>query len=168
MMKAALYLAIGLVMTTLECSLFSFLPTELFKPDLGIPFVIYTAFFLNPFAGLVTSIFVGLMQEVLSCTPAGSMLFAKVSIFIITLFMKNKLYIDSRYSFSFACSGAVLVESFLFLTISGDTRGKQGYRKRHVLCRPQCHSHRVSFPSYILSHRIIEREILRQALNEKG
>jgi len=118
MTRAALYLAIGLVLTTLECSLFSFLPAEFFKPDLGIPFVIYTAFFLNPFAALATSTMVGLMQEVLSCTPAGSMLFTKVSIFIIALFMKNKLYIDSRYSFSLACSGAVLVESFLFLAIS--------------------------------------------------
>ncbi|OPY78370.1 MAG: hypothetical protein A4E65_02243 [Syntrophorhabdus sp. PtaU1.Bin153] len=124
MMKVALYLAMGLVLTTLECSLFSFLPTEFFKPDLGIPFVIYTAFFLNPFAALVTSAFLGLTQEVLSGAPPGSMLFTKVSIFIIALFMKNKLYIDSRYSFSFACSGAVLVESFLFLAISLVTRGE--------------------------------------------
>jgi rod shape-determining protein MreD len=123
-MRVVLYLAIGLVLTTLECSLFSFLPTEFFKPDLGVPFVIYTAFFRDPLTALATSAFMGLIQEVLSGAPPGSMLFTKVSIFVIALFMKSKLYIDSRYSFSFACSGAVLVESFLFLAISLVTRGE--------------------------------------------
>jgi rod shape-determining protein MreD len=124
MIKVAVYLTIGLILTTLESSFLYFLPIEFFKPDLGIPFIIYTAFFLGPQAGLITSVIIGLMQELMTNSPAGSMLFTKVSIFIIAVFMKNKIYIDSKYSFSFACSGAVLVESFLFLTLSLLTRGE--------------------------------------------
>jgi hypothetical protein len=38
--------------------------------------------------------------------------------------MRNKIYIDSKYSFSFVCSGAVIVEASLFLALSYLTRGE--------------------------------------------
>lgn len=124
MMKVVVYLAIGLVLTTFEATFAKFLPIDFFKPDLGIPFIIYTTFFLGPQAGIVTSIFIGLMQEIVSTAPSGSLVFTKVSIFIISVFMKNKIYIDSKYSFSFVCSGAVVVESFLFLALTFLARGE--------------------------------------------
>jgi hypothetical protein len=34
------------------------------------------------------------MQEIVSTSPSGSLLFTKVSIFIISVFMRNKIYID--------------------------------------------------------------------------
>jgi len=124
MMKVVVYLAIGLVLTTFEATFAKFLPIDFFKPDLGIPFIIYTTFFLGPQAGIVTSIFIGLMQEIVSTAPSGSLVFTKVSIFIISVFMKNKIYIDSKYSFSFVCSGAVVIESFLFLALTFLARGE--------------------------------------------
>lgn len=124
MMKVSVYAVTGLVLTILESSLLYSLPIEFFKPDLGIPFIVYTSFFLGPREGLVTAVFFGIMQELVSASPAGALLFTKVSIFLICMFMKNKVYIDSRYSFSFACSGAVLVESFLFLALSLLTKGE--------------------------------------------
>lgn len=123
MIKVIVYLIIGLILTNFEASFGNFLPINFFKPDLGVPFVIYTTFFLGPQAGLITSVMIGLMQEIVSSSPGGSLLFTKVSIFIIAIFMRNKIYIDSKYSFSFVCSGAVLVESFLFLALSLLARG---------------------------------------------
>lgn len=124
MIKVIMYLAIGLVLTTFEATFLNVLPIDFFKPDLGIPFIIYTTFFLGPHAGLITSVFIGLMQEIVSSSPSGSLLFTKVAIFIISVFMRNKIFIDSKYSFSFVCSGAVLVESFLFLALTFLTRGE--------------------------------------------
>lgn len=124
MIKVIVYIVLGLILTTFEATFVNFLPIDFFKPDLGIPFVIYTTFFLGPQAGLATSVLIGLMQEIVSTSPSGSLLFTKVSIFIISVFMKNKIYIDSKYSFSFVCSGAVLVESFLFLALSFLSRGE--------------------------------------------
>ena len=124
MIKVAVYLIIGLILTTFEATFINFLPIEFFKPDLGIPFIIYTTFFLGPQAGLITAGLIGLMQEIVSTSPSGSLLFTKISIFIISVFMRNKIYIDSKYSFSFVCSGAVLVESFLFLALSFLARGE--------------------------------------------
>ena len=124
MIKVIVYLVFGLILTTFEATFLKFLPIDFFKPDLGIPFVIYTTFFLGPQAGLVTAIFIGLMQEIVSSSPGGSLLFTKVSIFVISVFMRNKIFIDSKYSFSFACSGAVLVESFLFLALTFLARGE--------------------------------------------
>jgi hypothetical protein len=40
--------------------------------------------------------------------------------------MKKQLYIDSKYSFAAVCSGAVIVESFLFLTLSVLGKGEAG------------------------------------------
>lgn len=124
MMKVIVYLFFGLVFITLEVSLASILPIDFFKPDLGIPFLIYTVFFLGPEAGLITAVFLGVLQEVLSSSPEGSLLFTKVAVFVISIFMKNKIYIDSKYSFSFVCAGAVLLESFLFLALTFLARGE--------------------------------------------
>jgi rod shape-determining protein MreD len=124
MIKTTTYLVIGLIFTTFEVTFIKILPIDFFKPDLGIPFVVYTTFFLGPHAGLITAVFIGLMQEIVSTAPSGSLLFTKVSIFVIGLFMRNKIFIDSKYSFSFVCSGAVLVESFLFLALTFLARGE--------------------------------------------
>ena len=124
MIKVIVYLIIGLILTTFEATFLNFLPIDFFKPDLGIPFIIYTTFFLGPQAVLITSVFIGLIQEMVSTSPGGSLLFTKVSIFVISVFMRNKIYIDSKYSFSFLCSGAVLVESFMFLALAFLARGE--------------------------------------------
>jgi rod shape-determining protein MreD len=124
MIKVITYLVMGLILTTFEATFLNILPIDFFKPDLGIPFVVYSTFFLGPQAGLITSVFIGLMQEIASTAPSGSLLFTKVSIFVIGMFMRNKIFIDSKYSFSFVCSGAVLVESFLFLALTFLARGE--------------------------------------------
>jgi rod shape-determining protein MreD len=125
-MKVLVYLIIATLLAVLESSMVSFVPFEFFKPDLGIPFIIYTTLFLGPHAGLITALVVGLLQEMLSAAPSGSMLFTKVSIFVITAFVSNKLYIDSKYSFAYVCSGSVVLESLLFLVLSFVSKGESG------------------------------------------
>ena len=125
-MKLSICLFLGIVLMILESSVLSFLPMDFFKPDFGIPLVIYTTLFLGPPAGLLTAVVLGLMQEVLSNAPAGSILFTKLSILIICTFLRNKLYIDSKYSFSYVCSGFVVLESFLFVTLSLLSKGETG------------------------------------------
>jgi rod shape-determining protein MreD len=125
-MKLSVCLFMGIVLMILESSVLSFLPLDFFKPDFGVPLIIYTTLFLGPLAGLLSAIVLGLIQEVLSNAPAGSVLFTKLSIFIICTFLRNKLYIDSKYSFSYVCSGFVVLESFLFLTLSLLSKGETG------------------------------------------
>lgn len=125
-MKIAVYTFIGLLLLFVESSLLSFIPIEVFKPDLGIPFIIYTSLFLGPQAGIIVTLFIGFMQEGLSAAPHGSILFVNIAIFLITIFLKRKLYIDSKYSFAFVCSGFVVLESFLFITLSLLARGEAG------------------------------------------
>jgi len=119
-------LAFGVFLTVCESSLFSFLPIELAKPDLGAPFIIYGVFFLSPFDGLIAAVLFGFTQEVLSNGPPGSMLFTSVGLLLTCLFVKSRLYIESRYTFSLVCAGSVLFESLLFLALSllskGETR----------------------------------------------
>jgi rod shape-determining protein MreD len=125
-MKIAVYTFIGLLLLLVESSLLSFIPLEIFKPDLGIPLIIYTSLFLGPQAGIIVTLFIGFMQEGLSAAPHGSILFVNIAVFLITIFLKRKLYIDSKYSFAFVCSGFVVLESFLFITLSLLARGEAG------------------------------------------
>jgi rod shape-determining protein MreD len=124
MKSSVIYILLAIVLLILDSYLLSLFPLEFFKPDLGIPFIIYTTLFLGPQSGLVAALVIGLFQEVLSNAPNGSLVFTGVSIFLLTTFLKNKLYIDSKYSFSYICSGFVVVNSFLFLTLSGLSKGE--------------------------------------------
>jgi len=117
-MKVILYILAGIILMVLQSSILSIIPVELFKPDFGIPFIIYTTLFLGPHSGLVTSVLMGFIEEMLSNAPHGSMLFTNVSIFLISTFLRNKLYIDSKYSFAFVCTGFVIIRSFLFVSLT--------------------------------------------------
>jgi rod shape-determining protein MreD len=123
-MKSSIYVLMGVIVTILDSSLLSLFPIEFFKPDLGIPFIIYTTLFLGPQSGLFAALIIGLFQEILSNSPNGSMIFTEISIFLLATFLKNKLYIDSKYSFSYICSGFVVVKSFLFLMLSILSKGE--------------------------------------------
>ncbi len=123
-MKIFVYILTGITLMIIESALFSYFPVELFKPDLGVPFIIYITLFLGPKAGFITSLLIGLFQEILSNSPQGSVIFTKISIFLLTTFLRRKLYIDSKYSFSYICSVFVVVETFLFLTLSILSKGE--------------------------------------------
>ena len=123
-MRLPAHLLLGVILIVVESSVLSFLPIEFFKPDFGIPFVIYITLFLGPQHGLLAAVLFGLLQEMLSSAPAGSVIFTKLAIFVIITFLRNKLYIDSKYSFSYICSGFVLLESFLFIALSFLSKGE--------------------------------------------
>lgn len=125
-MKVFVYTIICLVCMLFESSISSRISMDLFKPDFAIPLIIYVTFFMGPRAGLIAVLCAGFMQEGLSNAPAGSIMFVMVSIFLITAFMKKQLYIDSKYSFAAVCSGAVILESFLFLVLSILGKGEAG------------------------------------------
>jgi rod shape-determining protein MreD len=125
-MKVFVYIIICLTCMLFEASVSSRISMDLFKPDFAIPLIIYVTFFMGPRAGLVAVLCAGLMQEGLSNAPSGSIMFVKISIFLITAFMKKQLYIDSKYSFAFVCSAATILESFLFLVLSVLGKGEAG------------------------------------------
>lgn len=125
-MKVSIYILTGFFCAIIESSILSFIPAEFLKPDVTMPFVIYNIFFLSPQAGLITSVAMGMIQEILSNAPDGSMIFTKMTIFIFALFFKNKLYINSKFSFSYICAGAVIAESFIYLVLSWLLRGESG------------------------------------------
>jgi cell shape-determining protein MreD len=101
-----------------ESSISSRIPIDLFKPDFAIPLIIYVTFFMGPGAGFIAALCVSFFQEGLSNAPTGSIMFVKISVFLITAFMKKQLYIDSKYSFAAVCTAAVILESFLALILS--------------------------------------------------
>ena len=124
MKASAAYIILGIVLIILDSFFLSLFPIEFFKPDLGIPFIIYTTLFVSPQSGLAAALIISLFQEVLSNSPNGSLVFTGVSVFLLTTFLKSKLYIDSKYSFSYTCSGFVVVKSFLFLILSVLSKGE--------------------------------------------
>jgi len=125
-MKVFVYIIICLTCMLFESSVSSRIEMDLFKPDFAIPLIIYVTFFMGPGAGLVAVLCGGFIQEGLSSAPTGSIMFVNISIFLITAFMKKQLYIDSKYSFAFVCSAAIMLEAFLFLMLSILGKGEAG------------------------------------------
>lgn len=123
-MRKLVCLALGVVAVALESSLFSFLPLEVTKPDIGAPFIIYGVFFLSPFDGLIAATVLGFAQEVLSAGPAGAVLFSNMALLLSCLFVKSRLYIESRYIFSLVCAASVLFEALVFLAVSLLAKGE--------------------------------------------
>ena len=125
-MRRIVCLAFGLFLMLCESAFFSFLPIELAKPDLAVPFIIYAVFFLSPADGLLAAGVFGFFQEILSNGPSGAMLFTNTGLLLSCIFVKSRIYIESRYIFSLVCAGSVLFESLLFLALSllskGETR----------------------------------------------
>lgn len=117
-MKIFVYIIVCLVLMLFESSISSRIPIDLFKPDFAIPLIIYVTFFMGPRAGIIVTLCASFFQEELSNAPTGSIVFVKISIFLITAFMKKQLYIDSKYSFAAVCSAAVILELFLVLMLS--------------------------------------------------
>ncbi len=123
-MKIVCYVLLGFILMLLESSLSSRLAMDLFKPDFVAPLVIYTTLFVGPGPGLIATLCVSLMQESLSGTPTGAIMFAAMVLFLVTAFMNKQLYIDSKYSFASVCFAAVLFQSVIFLLLSFLAKGE--------------------------------------------
>lgn len=101
-----------------------FLPIELAKPDLAVPFIIYAIFFISPGDGLLAAAVLGFTQEMLSNGPSGAMLFTNTGLLLSCIFLRRRVYIESRYIFSLVCAASVLFESLLFLALSLLSKGE--------------------------------------------
>jgi len=64
-MKVSVYILTCLLLMIIESAMFLVFPVEFFKPDIGIPFIIYTTIFLGPGTGLVATLIISLFQEIL-------------------------------------------------------------------------------------------------------
>jgi rod shape-determining protein MreD len=124
MINKIICLLLGVFFFACQSSFFSFFPIELAKPDLGIPFLVYATFFLSPVEGLITAVVFGFSQELLSNGPAGAMLFSKVGLLLSGIFVKSRLYIESRHTFFLVCTASVLLESMIFLALSLAAKGE--------------------------------------------
>ncbi len=126
MTRKLFFLCIGILLMVCEASFFSFFPIELAKPDIGIPFIIYATFFLSPAQGLLAAVVFGFCQELLTNGPSGAMLFTDVGLLLSCMFLRSRLYIESRYIFALVCSASLLGQSLMFLALSflakGETR----------------------------------------------
>jgi len=126
MTRKAFALALAVLLMILQSALFSFLPIEFSKPDVGVPYVIYATFFLSPADGLITAFLVGFSQEILSVGPHGALLFTKVFLFLSCIFLRSRLYIESQYLFASLSSAFVLLESVLFVALAFFGKGEAG------------------------------------------
>ena len=126
MIKRSVVLFCLMLLVVSESALFSFLPMEFSKPDVGIPSIIYATFFLGPVEGLVTAFLFGFTQELLSSGPHGALLFTKIFIFVSCIFLRSKLYIESQYLFALVSTVLVLVESILFVALAFFAKGETG------------------------------------------
>ncbi len=118
MTRRMFVLAFMLLLMIVQSALFSFLPIEFSKPDIGVPCIIYATFFLSPLEGLITALVVGFTQEILSVGPHGALIFTKVSLLLSCIFLRSKLYIESQYLFASISSSFVLLESVLFIALA--------------------------------------------------
>ena len=90
-----------------------------------MPFIIYGIFFLSPAEGLLAAVVFGFVREVLSSSPAGATaLHERRPSLLSCIFLKGRLYIESRYTFALVCAAAVLTESFIFLALSMVAKGE--------------------------------------------
>ena len=125
-MNILIYALIGFFLISIESGIMAILPLELFKPDMAIPFIVYPVFFAEAHVGLCISLVLGLFQELFSGAPPGALVFTKVSIFLATMGLKNRFYIESKYGFSCLCGAAIIFESALYLVLAliakGDTK----------------------------------------------
>ena len=124
MIRKLAFLVFGVFLTLCASAIFSSLPLEIAKPDMGIPFIIYGVFFLSPAEGLLAAVLFGFCKEILSSAPAGSALFAGIGVVLSCIFLKSRLLIESRYTFALVCAAAVLTESFIFLALSMLAKGE--------------------------------------------
>ena len=126
-MKTALYIFIGIILLLLETVISTHISLDVLKPEVGIPIVLYVTFFLGTGPGLVAAVCIGLAEEGLSGAPNGSLLFVTIVIYLIAALMRRKYFVDSKYTFAYFSSGAVLVQSGLFAALTffahGETRG---------------------------------------------
>jgi cell shape-determining protein MreD len=123
-MRKVACLALGVALVAFESSLFSVLPLELTKPDIGAPFIIYGVFFLSPVDGFIAAVVFGFTQELLSAGPSGSVLFMNMALLLSCLFVRSRLYVESRYIFSLVCAASVLFEALVFLALSLIAKGE--------------------------------------------
>ncbi len=124
MIRKIICLAIGVFLMIFVSSLSSFLPVEIAKPDLAVPFIVYGAFFLTPLEGLLAAILFGFTAEILSNSPPGALLFTNVALLLAYIVLKNRLFIESRYTFSLVCGASVFAESLIFLALSLLSKGE--------------------------------------------
>ena len=124
MIKKSVVLFCSMLLVVSESALFSFLPIEFSKPDVGIPCIIYATFFLGPVEGLATAFLFGFTQELLSSGPHGALLFTKIFLFISCIFLRGRLYIESPYLFALVSTVFVLVESVLFVALAFFAKGE--------------------------------------------
>jgi hypothetical protein len=124
MIKRASTLAFAVFLMIFQSALFSFLPIEFSKPDVGVPCIIYATFFLSPVDGLATAFLVGFAQEMLSVGPHGALLFTKVFLFLSCVFLRSRLYIESQYLFAAISSAFVLLESVLYIALAFFGKGE--------------------------------------------
>ena len=56
MIRKLAFLVFGVFLTLCASAIFSSLPLEIAKPDMGVPFIIYGVFFLSPAEGLLAAV----------------------------------------------------------------------------------------------------------------
>ena len=126
-MKTAIYTFIGILLLLIETVISPHISLDVLKPEVGIPIMLYVIFFLGAGPGLVSAVFIGLAEEGLSGAPDGSLLFVTIVIYLIAIIMRRKYFVDSKYTFAYFSSGAVIVQSGLFAALTffahGETRG---------------------------------------------
>jgi hypothetical protein len=123
MVRTGIYILLGILLSIVESAALCFFPIEFFKPDLGMPLILYSALFLEPSTGLLVTLFVSISQEVFSSAPHGTILFTKFAIFLGTVLLKRQAVIESRYIFAGICAALVAAESVLYLFLSILARG---------------------------------------------
>ncbi len=126
MVRKAVATGLGILLVLFESTFFSFLPVEFSKPDPGVPLVIYATFVFSPVEGIIMALLFGYVQELLSNGPHGAMIFTKACLFLACMFLRSRLYIESRHTFALMSTCFVLLESAIFVLLSlfakGETR----------------------------------------------
>jgi hypothetical protein len=111
------------ILTTSQVTLLNYIPFDFLKADLGIPFILYEAFFGSISLAFWIAVSVGIIQEGFSSCGPGGILFGKISIFLFSFFMKNRLFVESQYTFGAICGFSEVLESLLIIGLSLITRG---------------------------------------------
>jgi len=134
MVKVALIAVLLFLAMLVLSSLSALLPLGLVKPDLSAPIIVFSCTFWDPTASFLLSVVSGLLEESLSCSPPGSMVFVKVSLFLALLFLRRRVYVATQGAFLLLCTLSPAFQLLLLMLLSLAALGEVKGLAHSLLC----------------------------------
>lgn len=118
MVECAFFLTFFFSVLALQSVVFHHLSFDFLKFDSVLPFLVYLTFFRNLGLAFFYTLVFSLIQEGFSICPPGLFVFTKTFVFLMCILLKERFFIESKYTFGIVCAGFYIVETLIILVLS--------------------------------------------------